>query len=716
MAKALNVVINGKEFVSPEAKKAGTSLKELGKETTTQSKIMAAGAVAAKAAFASMAVGIVAVTALVKKAITEAADMETMTTSFEVLIGNTEKAKKVISDLRAFAAATPLQFVDIAKGAQTLMAFGSAAEDVQAQLSMIGDIAQGQTAKLESVVRAYGKIQARGKASLEEINMVTEAGVPILAELARMYGTSTDALLKMITAGKIGFADVDQAFKNMTSSGGQFYGMLNKQSQTFNGMVSTLKDNLSLMMQKLGESILPTATLMLKDALGNLNEFIASPAFDEFAKKIGMLAVNTYSIIGGLGEVIKGMYADIKTYITSLFSPDIMDSVIGYLEYGINNTMKLFNLPLDLFNSIYSAVGITPGKKLPTDISLKNEPEPISQYDQAIENLKAIMAANLKAYEDAWNKTHTPSGAPVSDPTTPPAPPAPTTDPYSGPFGISLLTGLDNLGQMIITGIPNSMLKFGFVPPEKKEPSMFQAAWDGMKSTFKDSGLFSLFADLSGSISGFMSGLVGSISSLSSIQSLLDPLYTILSGVMEILGPVIDEVLGPLVGILKIVGNVIGSLLVPVIRLLTPIIEFIGEAFVWLYNNAIVPVANGFIWVINIIRIGFAKVINGLIDAINWIPGVNLGHVSVASTTDGMLSAIDYASLEQAGSSDSSSYSGGSTGSSTSIQSVTINIYQTFDGNVIGDGGLESVGAYVVSAINAYTGIGGATRVIGGVA
>ena len=151
-------------------------------------------------------------------------------------------------------------------------------------------------------------------------------------------------------------------------------------------------------------------------------------------------------------------------------------------------------------------------------------------------------------------------------------------------------------------------------------------------------------------IGKFAGSLGGMISSLSSVKAILSPFATILEGIMEVIGPVIDEVLAPLVGILKIIGNVIGSLLVPVIRLLTPIIEFIAQAFVWLYNKAIVPLANGFIWVINMIRIGFANVINGIIRAINRIPFVNMGYVSVPGSTDGFLSNIDLATVTKAGS------------------------------------------------------------------
>ena len=220
-------------------------------------------------------------------------------------------------------------------------------------------------------------------------------------------------------------------------------------------------------------------------------------------------------------------------------------------------------------------------------------------------------------------------------------------------------------------------------------------------------GAFAAIAPLLGKLG---SGLASSIASLSTVQAILDPIGTILSGAMSVLEPLINKALAPLLGILTIVGKTIGTVLSPVLEFLATVTEALGRGFVWFYNKAIVPVANGFIMMFNAIRIGFARIINGIIRAINRIPFVNVGYVTVPDIDSGTLSAIDYSALTAS----ASSYTGSSTagGSSSSVQQVTINYHQTINGNVIGDSGLSELGEFFVKAVEAYIGSGGTVKFI----
>ena len=100
-----------------------------------------------------------------------------------------------------------------------------------------------------------------------------------------------------------------------------------------------------------------------------------------------------------------------------------------------------------------------------------------------------------------------------------------------------------------------------------------------------------------------LGGILGAVGALSSVQQILNPLTTIISSMMEVLGPVINDVLGPVVGMLKLLGEALGQILAPAIQLLTPIIKFISELFVFLYNEVIVPIGNviikAFNWIYN---------------------------------------------------------------------------------------------------------------------
>ncbi len=233
-----------------------------------------------------------------------AADLEAQEVAFGVLLGSVEKGTQIFAQLKQFSAQTPLQLSDITRGAQTLMAFGSEASDVQNELRMLGDAAMGDAAKLDSLVRAYGKLQAKGRASLEELNLFTENGVPIMKQLAAQTGATTEEVFALVSAGKIGFADVQTALVSLTTGSGKFAGMMEKISQTTTGKFSTAVDNLKLSAAELGAELLPMVNDLL-DRVTKLAQWFTS--LNEGTKKwiltLGGIAV----AVGPIAKIGTGL-------------------------------------------------------------------------------------------------------------------------------------------------------------------------------------------------------------------------------------------------------------------------------------------------------------------------------------------------------------------------------------------------------------------------
>lgn len=174
-----------------------------------------------------------------------ASDFEGFRTQFEVMLGSADKAKKLLADVAEMAKKTPFELPDVVKGTQRLLAMGSSSEKVLDQFRMLGDISLGNTQKLDSLLLAFGKIQTKGKASMEELNIVLEAGVPILQVLADQTHKTKEEVIKMASDGKISFDDVTKAMTTMTSQGGIAFQGMEKQSQTLDGVWSNLKDTLT---------------------------------------------------------------------------------------------------------------------------------------------------------------------------------------------------------------------------------------------------------------------------------------------------------------------------------------------------------------------------------------------------------------------------------------------------------------------------------------
>lgn len=207
-------------------------------------------------------------------------------------------------------------------------------------------------------------------------------------------------------------------------------------------------------------------------------------------------------------------------------------------------------------------------------------------------------------------------------------------------------------------------------------------------------------SEFGAAISGGITQMSGLFSSVSSINAILNPMSTIMTAMMEVLEPVINEVLSPLVGILTTVGTLFGNVLAPALQIITPIIRIVAEGFVWLYNKILVPIGNGFITVFNAIYNAVAWVYN----KVAWLWG---GRLETRDLNAGHLQAISTDGLTQSGASYTGAGGSGSTGSSTSVNSYKIEVYQTIEGNVIGDGGMAAIGEFFVQAVQEYYGSGG---------
>jgi tape measure domain-containing protein len=163
----------------------------------------------------------------------------------------------MLGDLEDFAASTPLQLENLASGAQRLIAFGTAADDVIEKMENLGNASMGNQERMDRLIDAYGKVQAKGRASMEELNRFTEAGVPLMQALAENLELTNEELFKFVSQGKVGFADVDRALESLTTGEGQFAGMLEEQSQTLTGVMSTLRDNVKSLAGSMTEGLLP---------------------------------------------------------------------------------------------------------------------------------------------------------------------------------------------------------------------------------------------------------------------------------------------------------------------------------------------------------------------------------------------------------------------------------------------------------------------------
>lgn len=262
--------------------------------------------------------------------------------SFEVLLGSQKKATEMLAQMSKYSAATPYQKSDIQEAAKTMLGFGIAQDKIMPNLKMLGDIAMGDSAKLQSLTLAFSQIQSTGKLTGQDLLQLINAGFNPLQELSRITGQSMANLKEQMAKGQISAQMVEEAFRAATSQGGMFYDMTEKIGQTVGGRISTLLDNLKETALKLFEVIGP----------------ILSPALDVLGQVLGWLAVPIGYVVNGISWFITKLKEGnpfIVGATAALAAFTIATNASAIAMGGITIATKVWTVAQGILNAVLAA-------------------------------------------------------------------------------------------------------------------------------------------------------------------------------------------------------------------------------------------------------------------------------------------------------------------------------------------------------------------------
>ena len=189
---------------------------------------------------------------LLQSIVTTRGQFQQLEIAFETMLRSGTKSKALMDQLVVTAAKTPFDLQGIASSTKQMLAYGSSVENVVDEIVMLGNVASGVGAPLGEIAYLYGTLRAQGRAYAVDIRQFAGRGIPIYEELAKVIGVSKDEVSALITEGKVGFTEVEQAFKNMTSSSGVYYNLMQEQSKSLTGMISNLGDAWDSALNKIG--------------------------------------------------------------------------------------------------------------------------------------------------------------------------------------------------------------------------------------------------------------------------------------------------------------------------------------------------------------------------------------------------------------------------------------------------------------------------------
>lgn len=273
MLSALQGVQNGVRQTQRVVEQSGQGIEQV------FSKVQSAAAAAAGAFSAKE---------LVRNVLEVRGQFQQLEVAFTTMLGSADKANDLMSQLVRTAATTPFDLKSVSEGAKQLLAYGTQADEVNGTLVRLGDIAAGLSIPLNDLVYLYGTTMTQGRMFTQDLRQFQGRGIPIADELAKIFGVTKDKVGELVTAGKVGSAEVQQAIENMTNAGSRFGGLMEAQSHTITGQISNIEDAIDSMFNDIGKA----NEGVINDALGGVSYLV------EHWKEIGQIVLNVAAAYG----------------------------------------------------------------------------------------------------------------------------------------------------------------------------------------------------------------------------------------------------------------------------------------------------------------------------------------------------------------------------------------------------------------------------------
>ncbi len=259
-------------------------------------------------------------------------EFQQLEVAFTTMLGSAEKADALMQQLTKTAAVTPFDLQGVAAGAKSLMAYGTAAENVNEMLVRLGDIAAGMSIPLNDLVYLYGTTMNQGRMFTQDLRQFQGRGIPIAEELAKVMNVTKETIPQLVTAGKVTADVFHKAIVSMTEEGSRFGGLMEAQSKTITGQISNIEDAVDMMFNNIG-----------KKSEGVINKALSGVA----------MLVEHYETIGKIIISVATAYGTYKGALLAVVAVqramNVAGSVSAFLSLAKSVTtakdaMALFNL------------------------------------------------------------------------------------------------------------------------------------------------------------------------------------------------------------------------------------------------------------------------------------------------------------------------------------------------------------------------------------
>lgn len=290
-------------------------------------------------------------------------EIERATASFETMLGSTEKANRLITNLQEMSSSTPFDLSELSGVSQMLLSYGENVDSLMGDLQMLGDISQGNAEKLSSLSLAFAQIQSTGRLTGQDLLQLINAGFNPLQVMAEKTGESVARLKEKMSEGAISFDMVRDAMKSATSEGGLFYQAMEKQSETMGGKLKALQSEIAAFGRNTG-----------KEAFGELNDYLGELMEQlKQAKEDGTLSAIAEDVGNTIAGAVKSLVGFTRLVIEH--KEAVSSLAVAYLSFKTAVTVgQAISTLVSAFKSLKTATNAATAAQLANNAAVKANP------------------------------------------------------------------------------------------------------------------------------------------------------------------------------------------------------------------------------------------------------------------------------------------------------------------------------------------------------
>ena len=258
-------------------------------------------------------------------------EFELQQKSLQVLLQSKDEADKLWQQTIDLAVRSPFRVKELVSYTRQLAAYRIETSKLHETTKMLADVSAGLGVDMQRIILAFGQVRAANFLRGTELRQFTEAGIPMLDELAKLF---TELEGRMVSAGDVferiskrmvTFSDVEEVFTRMTNAGGVFYNMQEEQSKTLQGMISNLRDSIDLMLNDIGKA----NDGLLKGSVDAAKNFVENWREIAFYIENAVIALASWKIANAAFIIGSQKAATTSLWLNSALKANIGSSMIN---------------------------------------------------------------------------------------------------------------------------------------------------------------------------------------------------------------------------------------------------------------------------------------------------------------------------------------------------------------------------------------------------